>query len=402
MLRGLNTAASGMLADERLQQLLANDLANAQTVGFKASNGQMLTFPTELLQRLSYGSDAGVPIGTAGSGVVLQEGVPFFTEGTLQSSGRNLDVAIVDGTPVGSYAAVASGNTIQSAYGNVTAGANGRLGVNGQSLAVMDSSGHLLTGLFAMKNPQYTGNALVAEGGKPNYDSNGQPSYVFANAQNKVVGAPGQSGWDGAAVQVGTQADMGDHSFFAVAYQSPQVSAGLALTRNGSLQVNAQHELTDSSGHPVLPVGADGKPIPDARIVTNPSYRGNDLFDPSGRPVTDAHGQLSYTVVNTATGARIPQAHLGTVNADISQLTPLGQTEFMVGGTLTPTQVLPALRTGTGILKPGQVEQSNVDVNVTVTKMLTVMAQYQANQEMIRTEDSVAGLAVQDVGKVNI
>ncbi|MCL6548698.1 MAG: flagellar basal body protein, partial [Alicyclobacillus sp.] len=77
MLRGLTTAASGMTADERLQQMLANNLANAQTPGFKASTGEMLEFPRQWLERIPYGGDAGTPVGETGTGVVLQEGGGF-------------------------------------------------------------------------------------------------------------------------------------------------------------------------------------------------------------------------------------------------------------------------------------------------------------------------------------
>ncbi|MCL6568958.1 MAG: hypothetical protein K6T35_08780, partial [Meiothermus silvanus] len=92
---------------------------------------------------------------------------------------------------------------------------------------------------------------------------------------------------------------------------------------------------------------------------------------------------------------------LGTVDADVAQLTPLGETEFEVGGTLNPAQARGLVRPGTGVLKPGEQELSNVDAAATMTKMMAVLAQYEANQRVIRTEDSLLQLAVEQVGRVN-
>lgn len=425
MLRGMTTAASGMLADERLQQLLANNLANAQTPGFKSSDGALTEFPQQIIERLN-GTSSGPTIGSIGTGVVMQEGVPMFIPGTLSSTGRALDVAITDNTPAGTYAAVAnpaaatgagptgagagpagsatgatqSGALPLSAAGTVSIGAGGRLSINGQALAVLDSQGRVMPGVYAARNPAYTGSTLYAAGGAPNYDSAGNPSYIYVDAAGKQIGTPGTLQWEGAGLRIGSGADMGPHSFFAVDYTSPYGPSGIALTRDGSLNVNANHELVDAAGHAILPVGANGLPIPGARIVLNTNYQGTDLFGPTGSAVTDSQGQPSYRVVS-ATGAPIAGARLGTVDADVSQLSPLGQTEFEVGQGLTAAQTVARLRAGSGTLHPGQLEQSNVDVTATMAQMMQVADQYQANRQAVTTEDAMLNLAVSDVGRVN-
>lgn len=425
MLRGLTTASSGMLADERLQQMLANNLANAQTPGFKSSDGSLLMFPQQLLQQMNYGENGGTTIGKTGTGVVFQEGVPLFIQGMLQNSGRNLDVALVDSTPSGTYAAVAApgaagGSAVgqagasptgqagaaatgqalpASVQGTVVAGPGGQLTIHGQPLAVLNANGQVQPGMYAAVNPQYQGTALYAADGKPNYDANNNPSYVFVDGKGALAGVPGQSGFDGLSIRTGTDANMGAHSFFAVAYQSPDGPGGIALTRDGHLDVNANHQLVDAAGNAILPVGANGQPIVSGRIVLNANYQGTDLFGPGGEPVVDKSGQPSYRVTDTA-GNPLPGAKLGSVNADVSQLTPLGQTEFMVAGTLNAAQVTGLLQTGTASLKSGEVEQSNVDMTATMGKMMSVISQYEANQRVIQTEDTLLGEAVQQVGKV--
>lgn len=95
MIPGLTTSASGLLAEERLQQLLSNNLANVQTPGFKSSSGSFLSFPEELLQRVNYGSATGTSIGTLGTGVTLQEGVHGFY-GASSMERLPTEVAIAD------------------------------------------------------------------------------------------------------------------------------------------------------------------------------------------------------------------------------------------------------------------------------------------------------------------
>lgn len=372
-------------------------------------------FPQQLLQQMNYGQNGGTTVGKTGTGVVFQEGVPLFVQGMLQNSGRNLDLALVDSTPTGAYAAVAgatgaaatgqagaaaSGQAFPaSVQGTVVAGPGGQLTINGQPLAVLNANGQVQPGLYAARNPQYQGQALYAADGKPTYDANGNPSYLFVDGKGAVVGRPGETGWDGVAIRTGTEADMGPHSFFAVAYQSPAGPSGMALTRDGHLDVNANHELVDAGGNAVLPVGANGQPLLNGRVVLNANYQGTDLFGSAGQPIVDKNGQPSYRVIDTA-GKPLPGAQLGSVNVDVSQLTPLGQTEFMVAGTLNPTQVAPLLQAGTASLKPGEVEQSNVDMTATLAKMMAVISQYEANQRVIQTEDTLLGEAVQQVGKV--
>lgn len=400
MLRGLTTAASGLTADERLQQILANNLANAQTPGFKSSTGAMLEFPRQLLERIRYGEDAGPAVGKVGTGVVMQEGVPNFRQGDVVETGRNLDVAVVDRTPAGTYAAVAGpGGQAVPVAGTVAVGPGGRLEVGGRPLAVLDSQGRVIPGVYAVKNPAYQGQALYAADGRPNWDAAGNPSYVLADAAGRVVARPGDAAFAGAAVRIGTEADMGYHSFFAVAYQSRQTS-GMALTRDGHFSLNSRHELVDAAGHPVLPVGPDGLPVPGARIVVNPRYQGEQLFAADGRPLVDKAGQPSYRVLDAA-GNPVAQARLGLVDVDVSRLQPLGEGEFQVAGSLNPALVRAALRPGSGRMQPGRLEQSNVDESAVTTQMLATLAQYEANQRVIRTEDQLLGEAVQDVGKVN-
>ncbi|GEO24728.1 hypothetical protein AAC03nite_05130 [Alicyclobacillus acidoterrestris] len=397
MIPGLTTAAAGMNVNELTQQLLANNLANDDTPGFKASMAEYIESPVQDIYESSYGGPLTSYVGQMGTGVTFQEGVPDFTAGTMQQTGRALDVGIADTLLSGSYASVQGAGSVA---GPVTVGAQGRLGVNGQPLAVYDANGNVLPGVYAVRNPQYQGSAaLTGTAGAPDYDASGNPSYVFANAAGQIIGVPGQDNAQGMAIRVGTNADMGYHSFFPVDYSSVSGATGIALTKDGALQLDGNNTLVDAAGHPILPIGANGQPIVGGRIVVNPNYEGTSLFGADGQPLTDANGQVSYRVYDA--NNNVVAGRLGTVDADVTQLSPLGQTEFMVGNSLSAASVLPQLRVGTGQLNPGSLEESNVNTTSIMTQMLNASSAYEANQRMVQTEDQLMQTAVTDVGKVN-
>ncbi|RSK28893.1 flagellar hook-basal body protein [Bacillus sp. HMF5848] len=107
MLRGFYTAASGMLAQQRRTEMLTNNLANANTPGFKADQSAVRAFPEMLMQRMQAdmtptkdGQTARrmIPIGPMNTGVYLQETIPSFNQGDIRSTERSTDLAIINGT----------------------------------------------------------------------------------------------------------------------------------------------------------------------------------------------------------------------------------------------------------------------------------------------------------------
>ncbi|KMM36568.1 flagellar hook-basal body protein [Guptibacillus hwajinpoensis] len=102
MFKGLYTATSGMMASERKQQYLTNNLSNAETPGFKQDVAALRSFPEYLLkERNTNTSQANSSVGTLQTGVYTQEGIPSFTSGALKETGKVTDMALVDeGLPV--------------------------------------------------------------------------------------------------------------------------------------------------------------------------------------------------------------------------------------------------------------------------------------------------------------
>jgi len=102
MFRGLYTATSGMMANNRKQQILTNNLANMNTPGFKQDQSVSRAFPEQLIKALNVNKTVlnrnGVKdsIGTLNTGVYVQEGVPSFLQGALKETGKNTDLALID------------------------------------------------------------------------------------------------------------------------------------------------------------------------------------------------------------------------------------------------------------------------------------------------------------------
>jgi flagellar basal-body rod protein FlgG len=88
--RGLYIAASGMLAEMARQDLLANDLANASTTGYKADRVAQRSFQEVMLSNTSTGQQVG-PVGS-GSAIVRQ--VTDLSGAPSKDTGEPLDFAI--------------------------------------------------------------------------------------------------------------------------------------------------------------------------------------------------------------------------------------------------------------------------------------------------------------------
>lgn len=106
MLRGLYTAASGMLLEKTHADVIANNLANVNTTGFKRDSLLTEAFPQMLMHRLDDPAqlipgqpgrwiDPRPPVGWVGVGAAVQGTATDFTQGQLVVTDNPLDVALV-------------------------------------------------------------------------------------------------------------------------------------------------------------------------------------------------------------------------------------------------------------------------------------------------------------------
>lgn len=90
MIRGIYSSATGMAASQRLMDVLAGNLANASTTGFKQDG---LAFDDMFRRQILGGAGLGASIGFLGSGSALYEQFTDMSMGSVKRTGNPLDVA---------------------------------------------------------------------------------------------------------------------------------------------------------------------------------------------------------------------------------------------------------------------------------------------------------------------
>ncbi len=143
LVRAFNSGISGLRAHQTKIDVVGDNLANGDTVGFK---GARVDFSTILSQQLSFGSPPAGNLGSIdplqiGLGVQVASTPKIFTQGALKATGINSDLAIEgDGffvleNPVGSqiftrdgtFVLDANQNLVDSATGSIVQGWNADL-----------------------------------------------------------------------------------------------------------------------------------------------------------------------------------------------------------------------------------------------------------------------------------
>lgn len=96
MFRSLHIAATGMVAQETKLDTIANNLANANTVGFKRQNAEFEDLMYQTQRGPSRGADgeAGPTQVQVGSGTRVVATPRSFAQGPIQQTGNPLDLAI--------------------------------------------------------------------------------------------------------------------------------------------------------------------------------------------------------------------------------------------------------------------------------------------------------------------
>jgi flagellar basal-body rod protein FlgG len=128
-MRALDTAATGMAAMDLKVQVIAGNIANMSTTGYKSQRAEFQDLIYEHVQRVgAQASDQGniLPVGIElGSGVKTVGTPRLMTQGTLSQTGNTLDVAIQgDGffkvlMPDGSFSYTRDGSFQMDAQGRI-------------------------------------------------------------------------------------------------------------------------------------------------------------------------------------------------------------------------------------------------------------------------------------------
>ncbi len=119
MLRGLYTAASGMIAEQRRHDTVTNNIANLNTPGYKGTSSVNRAFPEMLLSVMGGENPPKAPIGKINTGVFAEENLIALMQGDMMETDRSQDMALISDILVNGTTFDESGKSVD-ANGNVT------------------------------------------------------------------------------------------------------------------------------------------------------------------------------------------------------------------------------------------------------------------------------------------
>ncbi len=99
MVKGLYTAYTGMINEQKRMDVLTNNLANAGTNGFKKEGATSQAFDAVLAYKIkdaSEGNHLSRRLGKNHPGVKIGEGYTDFSQGPLKTTGNTYDLALTD------------------------------------------------------------------------------------------------------------------------------------------------------------------------------------------------------------------------------------------------------------------------------------------------------------------
>lgn len=163
MIRGFQTSKLGMSVEQSRMDVLANNLANVNTNGFKRSVLLSSEFERMLLQRLDDTADGQAPsIGTLGNGATVDQVTQILRQGDIVETGRDLDFAIQGD---GQFTVQGPGGVTYTRNGAFDLTSDGTLVTSeGNAVLVQTAGGDLapLTNLKAMPTVAADGMVTVA------------------------------------------------------------------------------------------------------------------------------------------------------------------------------------------------------------------------------------------------
>ena len=145
-----------MIAQQRQQEMISNNLANVNTPGYKSDEATLRSFPELLIRQMGSKTipttnrlklPVNREIGSLHTGVYAQESIPNFTQGPIRETGMQTDVALENGDipdETGGLFFTIQNNDGEIRYtrnGNFTADADGFLTTNAGNY-VLDQVGN--------------------------------------------------------------------------------------------------------------------------------------------------------------------------------------------------------------------------------------------------------------------
>jgi flagellar hook protein FlgE len=392
-------ALSGINAAQSDLNVTANNIANSNTNGFKQSRSEFA--------ELFAVSPQGVSKAQTGAGVKISNVATQFSQGNIEATNNSLDLAlsgqgffILSDNGASAYTRAGAFETDNSGY--VVNAEGQRLQVYQPTLGGAFNTTsltdlRLVTGDSA---PQATSNANIVF----NLASNATPPSVavFDPANNNSYNSSTSlTIYDslGAAhtasmyfVKTATANTWDTHMYIdGVAVGAAQT---LQYTSTGALAVPNPGKIT----FPAYPPGTGALDI-NLTVDYSSTTQYGDTFGvtavsqdgfTTGRLIGISVGSTGVVQARFTNGRSVSLGQVAIASfANPQGLQPLGNTNW--SETFNSGQALhgQAGNSGFGLIQSGSLEQSNVDITAQLVNMITAQRNFQANAQMISTENQI-------------
>jgi len=407
MIRSMFTAISSLSLQQKYLDVVSNNLANANTIGFKSSR---VLSQDQFSQMMSPGSaptttQGGINPTQIGLGVNLGYISSNFTQGVLQSTGRNMDLGVQgDGFFI---------------YGNE----NRRYSREGSMS--LDSEGNLVNSASGLRTQGWSADASgVIDTDLPVDDINIVTDKTLAKATEEVVLGGNLS--SNATLDEPVTISMGVYDSLGALQ-----TASVRFTRGGTADVPTNTwtwQVMDTSVDPAVPGTGDGTITFDAngQIDLTASVPGADIdiqvsegADPL-TPTIDFSKLTQLAAANSATvtsqdglpAGNVTDVYISPNDGIISLMYSNGMSEqvgqvalarftnptglmkgedtsFLAGLNSGDAQIGVAGTGGRGSIASSYLEASNVDMAQEFTNMILAQRGFQASSRVITTSDEI-------------
>ena len=407
-----SASLSGLNANQQKLQVIGNNLANINTVAFKAST---VNFAELVSQSVGGPSDNPMQIGL---GVGTASITPNFTQGNVESTGIATNAAIQGN---GFFIVSEDGQRLFTRAGNFNFDAEGKLvtvdgkGVQGYTaidpltgrIATTGEPSDIIVPPGVLRSPAATSTfGMIANldsratvgsqfsASVQMYDSLGEPHVATVNFTKSGVGnwnytitVPGADvtgGTAGTPFSIAT-GSLGFDSLGKLTTAGGAAAADITVTspawRNGAAAVNLTWDLVDANGQSAMTqyasssatssVSQNGSPSGVVSSILSISPNG-EIVASFGMGRTVVVGQLAMATFNN------PQGLVKAGTNFYSESEVSGNPSVGTAGT-----------GGRGTLIGNSLEQSNVDIAQEFTQMILAQRGYQANSKSITVADEL-------------
>lgn len=410
-IRSLGAAASGIAAMQTELDTIGNNIANAETTGYTSQTAQFADLLNQQLQ------PAGGPVGNTlastnpssiGSGVGVSAVTTNFSEGSIQQTGINSDLAI-EGN--GFLTVSQAGKTYYTRDGNLQIDANGHLATNSGGLVQGWAPGQptssptvpLSIVVGSNGGPVQTQNVLLG-GNLPSnpsgpitvtttmYDSLGNQVPVTLTFTPTVNSNGTATAWSLQGTVTGASANLWNTPPSLVFNSSGQLSTinGTAVG-TGQTNVPIDNEPSNYTWSGTTMPSFDFPAVGSQQAVTQ--FAGSETLAVTSQDGHSAGTLESYSIgsngVITGVYSNGQSASLGTIAiaqfANAQGLQDIGNTYF--GSTVASgaAQLGQPGSSGFATIRSGALEGSNVNLASELTKLIEAQTAYQANTKVVTT-----------------